>query len=314
LFYFFIGLIACQFAVNVPNMFPESFDAFDGDYIFGSITGRGLTSSNGDQVFDAQGSVILGVRTSYNPAELMVVAIDSLEFSNASYVSFFNEAFVNVRSYTHNSPRTLFNDLTQLSNGDVYITDSFEGAIYYLNSTSTELSVYLVSSLLDAPLGAFGADGIDNVYDGDYLIVSNCNDGTLLRVDLSDSSIQAINGDFNSDDTFFCPDGVRKVDDENVLVVTNNLNEPTQNGALWHLRSDDEWVSAVVVKKIELLSDECPVPTAVVPPEGSNEALVLCSGLNFAFSGQNLSEFSVQSANLGSGKSKDSASILGSIF
>jgi len=246
----------------------------------------------------------------------MVVALEDLLTPNVSYVALFDSDFDLVNVFQHDSPFTQFNDLTQIPSGEIFVTDAFEGDIYVADIVGNNISEFLSDSLLAAPVGSYGADGIEYVdIDGnEFLIVSNCYEGTLMLVDIEAVSIQLIEGEFNDDETFFCPDGVRKLDDLNILVVTNNLGHEDTPGALWHLRSSDDWETAEIVKKYVLPLDKCDVPTAVVTYPFENRAYVSCSAFTALFAGEDVDSFDVREVSLRRGGSASSSSMLESLF
>lgn len=89
------------------------------------------------------------------------------------------------------------NGLVFARNGDLYVSDSFQGALYHvanaLRCSSCELNVIARSPLL-ATAGSlpFGANGLALNADESRLYVNNAGDGRLLRMTLPDGDVQIV--------------------------------------------------------------------------------------------------------------------------
>ncbi|MCH8092820.1 MAG: SMP-30/gluconolactonase/LRE family protein [Proteobacteria bacterium] len=96
------------------------------------------------------------------------------------------------------------NDLTFASNGDLYYSDSFQGAVFRINDAAACPGVCSTDTISHDPLLAtagfppFGANGVALNGDETTLFVANTGDDTVLTVNVSDGAVgvlaQSING------------------------------------------------------------------------------------------------------------------------
>jgi DNA-binding beta-propeller fold protein YncE len=120
------------------------------------------------------------------------------------------------------------NDLTFSSTGDLYFSDSFQGAIFKIadpagNCPGTDCDVETVAHdplLATAGFPGFGANGIALSDDEFHLFVANTGDDRILRVDLADLGAvsvfaESING----------ADGVVNDGDGHLIVAANQADQ-----------------------------------------------------------------------------------------
>lgn len=154
--------------------------------------------------------------------------IDDLEFKKSelfSDVAFSNDCFV--------------------GDDHVWFTSSFNGQVLVCDLDLTDCEVVTSDSSL-SPINQWGANGI--LYMDDYLIVANAERGTLVKIPVKDGKLDGsiANVNINDPDNVVAggPDGLIKVDDDIIVIVTPN------NCIL--LESDDDFVSADVKKSVSL--------------------------------------------------------------
>ncbi|AHM59617.1 hypothetical protein D770_06770 [Flammeovirgaceae bacterium 311] len=131
------------------------------------------------------------------------------------------------------------NDVTVDQQGNAYVTDSFTGAIYKVDTDGNASVFYMNEALSPAP-GGFGLNGIE--YDSrGYLLVSKLDENLLLRFPIDDPAAYsqisvpvALNG----------PDGLTLKNNNELVVVNNDFGG--EQGNIITLRSKDMWQSAEV--------------------------------------------------------------------
>ncbi|MBC6605266.1 hypothetical protein H8B13_00390 [Hymenobacter sp. BT188] len=171
------------------------------------------------------------------------------------------------------------NDIAIDAQGNAYVTDSFSPIIYKVDLQGNP-SVFLESSQLAAPAGAFGLNGIAYHPDG-YLLVAQSTQGVVYKVPLSNpvafspvASAQSLVG----------ADGILLQDNRTLLVVSNSQS------TVFRLNSSDNFASATVGGNFATGNV---FPTTLT--RRGNETYVLYAYLSALFGGQNppVSDFSI---------------------
>jgi len=119
------------------------------------------------------------------------------------------------------------------ANGNLYVSDSFQGAIFRIDSAATCATPCAVSTVIQDPLLAtagfppFGANGLAFNGDGTALFVANTGDDRVLKLDLATKTLSVFAESING------ADGVTR-DGQGRLWVAANQNDEVvalnQNG------------------------------------------------------------------------------------
>ena len=163
---------------------------------------------------DARGNVYASL-DSFDPATHGIWKID--RWGNASLVA---------AMPTTSLPNELAFDL----DGNLYIADTFLGAVWRL-STSGELEIWLASPLLEGtgalfgvPAGANGLalwDGADDGGDGSSLYVANSDRGTIVRITIRADGSAGAPRIFAQHESLVSADGIRFDIKGNLYVAVN---------------------------------------------------------------------------------------------
>ncbi|MTI21527.1 hypothetical protein E1176_10900 [Fulvivirga sp. RKSG066] len=261
-------LLPDEVLVNFPGLYPEgiAFDPWKGKFYISSVRKGVISSVDFDgniETLTGEGDLISTAGVKFQPFQKRIIACNGdvgvSEFSSPSTIGTLAEVGV---LKAHKNYQLDFFDLSGLSGGpqfindltydwfgNIYITDSFSPVIYKVDRRGNEGILTENEAFLGNP-GGFGLNGIAwNI--GGFLIVSNYDQGKLLKVSLrnpSDVQEIAIDADIAS------PDGLLFLDRNTLLMVGNALS-PAVTGptGVYKLKTRDNWKSAQVV-------DFMPVP------------------------------------------------------
>lgn len=177
------------------------------------------------------------------------------------------------------------NDATVDALGNIYVTNSFSPVIYKITPD------YQASEFLrDARFAGdgFRLNGIDLF--GDALLVANSSAGTLTRIPLADPQAMT---EVELPEPLFAADGVTRINDGQLVLVTNSPVEDAQPTA-YFLESSDNWTSAKITKRV---TKDWQFPTTADVRGG--EVYVLQAKLNILFSGsgETVSEFDIHNVS-----------------
>lgn len=128
--------------------------------------------------------------------------------------------------------------------GNVYVTDSFAGIIYKVD-TEGNPSVFFENERFVED--GFNLNGIV-VHPDDFLLVGDYNDGEIFKVPL-DHPEQFTQVDI--DQKLINSDGFLLVDEDELVVVVNDVDDESAN-AVVALHSDDNWESAQIADELEV--------------------------------------------------------------
>ena len=119
------------------------------------------------------------------------------------------------------------------SNGNLYISDSFQGAIFRIDNATHCQTPCLVTTVAHDPLlvtagfPPFGANGLALNHDESALFIANTGDDRVLKLDLKSNAISVFAESING------ADGLAVDDDGRLLVAANQSDEVValnQNG------------------------------------------------------------------------------------
>ncbi len=165
------------------------------------------------------------------------------------------------------------NDAVTTADGTIYVTNSFSPVIYRITPD------YKSSEFIrDERFGGegFGLNGIELA--GDALIVAKYNEGVLFRIPLADPSAYT---EVAIDRKFPGADGLLKVDDSTLALISNRGAGQPEYDRAFTLTSADGWKSARVVGEVQKPGMEFPTTADV----RGGEVYVLNAKLNRLFSG-----------------------------
>ncbi len=165
------------------------------------------------------------------------------------------------------------NAATTTSDGTIYVTNSFSPVIYKITPD------YKSSEFLrDERFGGegFGLNGIEIF--GDALIVTKYNEGVLFRIPLADPAAYA---EIAIDRKFPGADGLVKVDDSTLVLISNRGGGQAEYDRVFTLTSADGWKSARIAGEVQKPGMEFPTTAAL----RGGEVYVLNAKLNRLFSG-----------------------------
>ncbi|PCJ66101.1 MAG: hypothetical protein COA58_08495 [Bacteroidetes bacterium] len=132
----------------------------------------------------------------------------------------------------------LVNDVTIDNNGNIYVTNSFSPVVYKIDA-SGNASILVNDVQFTPPMGGFGLNGI--VYHPDnYLIVGKYDEGKLFKIPLNNpTNVTQI----TLDGTVNTVDGLLLMDNNTLVLVSNNLSGAPFNDAVYQLTTTDGWVT-----------------------------------------------------------------------
>ncbi len=133
------------------------------------------------------------------------------------------------------------NDIRTDNNGTCYITDSFSPIVYKISASGTA-SILANNTSFIPPQGAFGLNGLV-FHPNNYIIVGMAYNGKLYKIPLDNpQNITEItlNTPVNS------IDGLLLVDNNTIVLVSNNFTGAPFNEAVYKLTTTNNWTSATV--------------------------------------------------------------------
>ena len=295
-----VETVVDSISVVQDNLFPEGveFNANTEEFLLSSITegtiftttedgsispfaeDERLVSSIGieidverNRLLVANGDVGLSVNSSPE-TENQLAALGIFDLSTGEPID-----YVDLGSLRPGEPH-FANDIAVDDEGNVFITDSFSPIIYQVDPEGTP-SILLEDEQFAGE--GFNLNGIV-VHPDNFLIVADSNDGLLFRVPL-DNPEQFTQ--IEIDQTLINADGLLLADEDELIVVTNSINN--QPNQVFSLQSNDNFESAEIVEQFNL-GDDGFITTATIQDE---EILVLQSQLNVLFAGETNDEFEI---------------------
>lgn len=220
-----------QLELPGPAYYPENVTASaDGTVYVGSVaTGEVAKFAPGEvksTPFIPAGALkgVAGVLADDSTGSLFVAAIDPM-FASAPSVQRYDLATGALKA-TFTFPSTAFafpNDFALDSQHRLYVTDSFEGAVWKIDDTTQDgqLTQWKQDALLAAVnMNAFGADGI--TFDGTSNLFVNVNDtGKLVRIAIAANGSAGAIDEITVTPALSHPDGQRQLSADTLLIVDN---------------------------------------------------------------------------------------------
>ena len=223
----------------------------------------------------------LGVSIKSSPeTENQLATVGVYELSTGNPID-----YVDLSSLRPGQPH-LANDIDVDDEGNTYITDSFSPIIYKVDPTGNP-SILLEDEQFAGE--GFNLNGIV-AHPDDFLLVADSNDGLLYKVPLDDPEQFT---QVEIDRTLVNADGLLLGDENELIVVTNKLNDLASNQVL-NLQSHDNWQSAEIVEQLDL-DNNAFTTTATTKDE---EILVLDAQVDLLLAGETTDEFAI--LNVGS--------------
>ena len=143
------------------------------------------------------------------------------------------------------------NDLTLDSNGNIYVTDSFNPRILRLNKSKSRLETWFENEAFSGK--GFNLNGITFVNNNIYTV--KMNSGELFKIEVADNGKPINFKKIDLPRPLNAPDGIKAIDKDNLLVVENRT-EGTWKGSLTNIN-----LSNTVTLKT--LKDNLDTPTTV---------------------------------------------------
>ena len=143
------------------------------------------------------------------------------------------------------------NDLTLDSNGNIYVTDSFNPRILRLNKSKSRLETWFENEAFSGK--GFNLNGITFVNNNIYTV--KMNSGELFKIEVADNGKPINFKKIDLPRPLNAPDGIKAIDKDNLLVVENRA-EGTWKGSLTNIN-----LSNTVTLKT--LKDNLDTPTTV---------------------------------------------------
>lgn len=211
---------------------PESVTIDNQNYIYSSLynpTGTGVGQivrfkTNGRQltVLNVQGATtgLAGMHFRKSVGDILIVDNVASSIFSFNPLTFQASLFVKVPLINGNTVSFL-NDLTEDSQGNVYITDSYQGAIFKTSNTGTGLSTWSASTLLLVP-GGLGANGIAIDPTNSFVIVAVTSSSTIYKIPINPDGSA---GTFQKFCAVYGPDGLRLDSNGNVWITSNAGSE-----------------------------------------------------------------------------------------
>ena len=137
------------------------------------------------------------------------------------------------------------NDITLDSNGNVYVTDSFNPRILRLNKSQSRLETWFEDDAFKGE--GFNLNGITFIDNSIYTV--KMNSGELFKIKVADNGKPINFTKMNLPRPLNAPDGIKAIDKNNLLVVENK-------GSLTHINLSDPIT-------LKILKDNLDTPTTV---------------------------------------------------
>ncbi len=153
----------------------------------------------------------------------------------------------------------LLNDLTQDTDSNIYVSDSFSPAIHKIDA-SGNVSTFLSDDVFIPAPNNFGLNGIAYHPDG-YLIVSKYDEGKLFKVPINSPESFV---EITMDTTIPSIDGIAILDETKILIASNNLGFSSHANTVFELTSTNGWISAVITNTFETGDGSFPTTFAKV--------------------------------------------------
>lgn len=301
-----VEVMKIEFTEN--NLFPEGveYDRFGKRFLVSSITqgSIGIVSAYGDYtewINDPDIPSTIGLHIDL-PRKRLLVAVADLDASiKSTDETIFSLA--GLAAYDLRTGERLFftrmdallpglphfaNDVTTDNRGNAYVTDSFTGVIYKVD-TKGNASIFYQSEELDPAPESFGLNGI--VYDPrGYLIASKLDEGKLLRFPINNPAAYTT---IDVPVTLANPDGLYLKNNKELVVVNNAFAFGVESANVVTLSSKDKWASTQLVSTFN--TGSVFPTTATVQPGG--DVFVLYAYLHVLLSGGNQSQFQIVQVN-----------------
>lgn len=140
----------------------------------------------------------------------------------------------------------LVNDIVLDDAGNAYITNSLAPVVFKI-SKEGEMSVFISNDSWAPTPDSFGLNGIEYHEDG-FLIVAQYNAGSIYKVPLDDPSNFSV---ITIDKGIHSVDGIRLIDNENLIWVSNVLDPSTGiDNIIYLVKSTDNWISSKVTNDV----------------------------------------------------------------
>lgn len=307
-------LEADQIVFVEPDLFPEGieYDLLSNRFLVSSLTrgSIGTVAADGsyaDWITTTDLPSTIGIHVDIARQRLLIAVADPGVGKNSSAGTV--RKLAGLAAYSLLTKKRIFytrldalapdrphfaNDVTvDPRSGHAYVTDSFSGIIYRVD-TRGNASIFLDDSALSPPPGGFGLNGIDFVAgdNSDFLLVNKSDERKIIRVPIDNptayqpvSTAASLQGN----------DGLTMLDNQTALVVNNASGGP--NGNVTTLVSTDMWQTATLANVFPVPS-VFPTTVAVVP---GNDPFVLHAFLHVLFSGGSQASFQIERVDLDTG-------------
>ena len=152
--------------------------------------------------------------------------------------------------YSH-SANVFCNDIAMDSDGNVYVTDSFNPRILRLNKSQSRLENWFINKAFGGE--GFNLNGITFIDNNIYTV--KMNSGELFKIEVADNGKPFNFTKIDLPRPLNAPDGIKAIDKNNLLVVENRA-KGTWNGSLTKIT-----LSSPI--QMEVLKDNLDTPTTV---------------------------------------------------
>lgn len=278
-----------EISINEENLFPEGieYDQREDRFLISSVT-RGTIGQVKDGVYsefisDSDLFASLGLHIDNPKKRLLVVNsnIDGSVSALASYeLSSGERIFYADLEELEDGPQ-FANDVTVDKKGMAYVTDSYAGIIYQVDSDG-EASVFFEDEDLAPSPGSFGLNGIDYDPRG-FLLVSHLENNQILKFPLDNPENYS---EVTIPTELYGPDGIYLNNPNELLVVSNGGGG--ENAVVHTFKTKDKWETATLKNAF---STSATFPTTVTVK--GNTPYVLYSYLHILLSGGSQDEFQI---------------------